>query len=42
MFEKIKKWYILGLWTEGMVQRAAEKKLLTGEEVIRILERKET
>ncbi len=42
MFEKIKKWYILGLWTGAMVQMAAEKNLLTGEEVTRILERKET
>ena len=29
MFEKIKKWYIMGLWTEAMVQNALEKEVIT-------------
>lgn len=27
MYEKIKKWYILGLWSETMVQNAVGKLL---------------
>ena len=32
MFEKIKKWYIQGLWTEKMVQNAVEKGVITEEQ----------
>lgn len=38
MFERIKKWYTLGLWTEKMVKEAAEKGLLTEAEVQTVLE----
>lgn len=37
MFEKIKKWYIMGLWTETMVQNAVKKSILTTEEAEEIL-----
>lgn len=40
MFEKIKRWYSLGLWTEKMIQTAVEKHLLTTEQMYIILERK--
>ena len=36
MFEKIKKWYIQGLWTIEMVRNAQEKGILTYEQVIEI------
>lgn len=39
MFEKIKKWYKQGLWTEEMVQSAVEKGILTPEQAADILER---
>ena len=29
MFEKIKKWYIFGLWTADMVWNAVKKGILT-------------
>jgi urease accessory protein UreF len=29
MYEKIKKWYLQGLWTEEMVQNAVKKGVLT-------------
>ena len=32
MFERIKKWYKMGLWTEAMVQDAVEKKVITAEQ----------
>ena len=32
MFEKIKKFYELGLWTEAMVKTAADKGVITTEE----------
>ena len=38
MFEKIKKWYIQGLWTVAMVQNAVVKGVLTDTEVKAILE----
>ena len=38
MFEKIKKWYKQGLWTEIMVRNAFDKGILTEEEVLKILE----
>lgn len=37
MFEKIKKWYKQGLWTEAMVQNALSKGVLTEAEVAEIL-----
>ena len=37
MFEKIKKWYKQGLWTEAMVQNALSKGVLTEVEVVEIL-----
>ena len=37
MFEKIKKWYKQGLWTEKMVRNALEKGVLTEEQVNEIL-----
>ena len=38
MFEKIKKWYQQGLWTDAMVMNAATKGVLTETEVKAILE----
>lgn len=38
MFEKITRWYCLGLWTEAMVRTAAAKALLTQQEAAEILE----
>lgn len=32
MFDKIKKWYQQGLWTEAMVANAVAKNVLTQEE----------
>ena len=32
MFEKIKRWYKQGLWTEQMVQNAVEKGVITQEQ----------
>lgn len=37
MKEKIAKWYRQGLWTAAMVQKAAEKGILTPEDVAEIL-----
>ena len=37
MYEKIKKWYIQGLWTEEMVQKAADKGVITHEQAADIL-----
>ena len=37
MFEKIKKWYKQGLWTEKMIRNAEEKGVLTYEQVVAIL-----
>lgn len=37
MFEKIKKWYKQGLWTEKMVQNAVEKGVITEEQASEIL-----
>lgn len=37
MFEKIKKWYNQGLWTETMVRNAVVKHVLTAEEAELIL-----
>ena len=32
MFEKIKKWYELNLWTKTMVKNAVIKEVITAEE----------
>ena len=37
MFEKIKKWYKQGLWTENMVRKALEKGVLSEEQAYEIL-----
>ena len=37
MFEKIKKWYDQGLWSEDMVQTAADKGIITQEQAAEIL-----
>lgn len=37
MFEKIKKWYSQGLWSEEMVLNAVEKGILTEAEANEIL-----
>lgn len=37
MYEKIKKWYKQGLWTENMVQNAVKKGILTADEAEDIL-----
>lgn len=37
MFEKIKKWYKQGLWTEKMVNNALIKGILTEDQVQEIL-----
>ena len=37
MKEKIKTWYDLGLWSAQMVRQAAEKGVLTSEDVAEIL-----
>ena len=37
MFEKIKKWYKQGLWTEQMVCNAMSKGVLSEEDVAEIL-----
>ena len=41
MFEKIKKWYLFGLWTEKMVRAAADKAGLSWVEAAQILEQEE-
>ena len=33
MFEKIKKWYIQGLWTEVMVRNAVNKGIITEDKM---------
>lgn len=37
MYEKIKKWYRQGLWTETMVQKAVEKGIITSDEAAEII-----
>lgn len=32
MFEKIKKWYKQGLWTEQMIQKAVERGIISEEQ----------
>ena len=38
MFEKIRKWYILGLWTEKMVTDAHKRGVLTAQQTQEIIE----
>ena len=38
MFDKIKKWYLLGLWTDTQVLNAVEKGVLTPAEAEEIME----
>jgi hypothetical protein len=37
MYEKIKKWYKQGLWTEEMVLNAVQKGVITKQEANEIL-----
>lgn len=37
MYDKIRKWYKLGLWTEDQVLMAAEKGIVTDEQAADIL-----
>ena len=37
MYEKIKKWYFMGLWSAEMVQNAEGKGILTAEQAAEIL-----
>lgn len=37
MFEKIKKWYHMGLWTEAMVKNAVKKGVVTEAQAEEIL-----
>lgn len=32
MFEKIKRWYFLGLWSKQMMQDAVDRNVITAEE----------
>lgn len=36
MYEKIKKWYKQGLWTEAMVRNAVKKGIITEEQYTEI------
>ena len=42
MYEKIKKWYIQGLWMEEMVKKAADKGVITQAEANEILGEEES
>jgi hypothetical protein len=37
MFERIKKWYRLGLWTADMVRNAVTKGIITEEQATDII-----
>jgi uncharacterized XkdX family phage protein len=37
MYEKIKRWYTLGLWTAEMVQNAVDKGIITEEQAAEIM-----
>ena len=41
MYDKILKWYKQGLWSESMVRNAFAKKVITEEQMNRILNYKE-
>ena len=36
-FEKIKKWYVQGLWTKEQVHQAVDRGLITEDEYIEIV-----
>lgn len=38
MYDRIKKWYKQGLWTDEMVRHAVSKGVITEEEAAQILE----
>ena len=38
MYDKIKKWYLMGLWSEAQVLNAVEKGVLTAAEAEEIME----
>ena len=40
MFERIKKWYSMGLWTENMVRNAVDKSVITEEQYNEVLGQK--
>ena len=40
MYENIKRWYILGLWSTEMVYNAVAKGIITSEQAASITERK--
>lgn len=40
MFEKIKRWYEMGLWTADMVLKAVEKGIITQDQAEEILSAK--
>ena len=40
MFEKIKKWYLQGLWTAQMVHKALDKGVITNEQFDEIIKMK--
>ena len=37
MFEKIKRWYLMRLWTEAQVQNALNKEIITQEQYDNII-----
>ena len=37
MFEKIKKWFYMGLWSADQVKKAVEKDIITEEQATEIL-----
>lgn len=37
MYEKIKKWFYMGLWSAEQVRKAAEKGVITEEQAAEIL-----
>ena len=38
MYDRIKKWYTQGLWTDEMVRHAVSKGVITEEEAAQILD----
>lgn len=38
MYEKIKKWYYMGLWSSEQVQEAVKRNVITQEQANEILE----
>ena len=37
MYERIKKWYKMGLWTEAMVRNAVIKGVITENQAVEII-----